>query len=145
MKIRLLNKRGINLISLICIVVVMLIITGTVIVSFDNIYTSSIKKSFANELYNIQKLVDEYHFKYGKYPTIGDEIELNVYELDLYELGVNEANRGRKNKNNLDDVYVVNTSTGKIKYKKGVNIGGIEYDRLDENNEINLILKEKGK
>ena len=48
MKAKIKNKFGINLVSLVCIIVVIAIISGTVVLSFDNIYVSTKKKDFAN-------------------------------------------------------------------------------------------------
>ena len=126
MKSKNLKRLGINLIALICLIAVMAIILGTVVVSFNTIYISTKKKEFANEIYTIQKMAEEYHFKYGKYPTNDQG------ELDLYELGVNETNRGRKN-NNEDDVYTINDE-GIVSYKKGADIGGTKYYTLEDVN-----------
>lgn len=136
---RKIDKSGINLAALICLVVVMALIISTITLSFNNIYISTKKKEFANEIYTIQKMVEEYHFKYGKYPIVSEDTK----ELDLYELGVNETNRGRKSKGN-DDIYVVNEENGKVTYQKGVNIGGKTYYTLEDNSQDRLKLKESG-
>lgn len=135
------NKIGINLVSLICIIVVTSIITGTVVVSFNNIYISTRKKEFANELYTIQKMAEEYKFKHENYPIVKElEDEKGWYELDLYELGVNETNRGRKS--NENDIYIINENTGEVKYKNGVNIGNETYDSVSGTSD-NLVLNKK--
>ena len=138
MKAKIKNKFGINLVSLVCIIVVIAIISGTVVLSFDNIYVSTKKKEFANEIYTIQKMAEEYKFKNGKYPTVGEKDAEDFSEIDLYELGVNETNRGRKT-NGDDDVYKINEN-GKVKYAKGVNIGGKEYYSFSGNGS-NLVLE----
>lgn len=127
------KKEGISLVALICTVVVGLIVLSTVVCSFKNILNSTKKKEFANEIYTIEKMVEEYKFKNETYPIIS-ETEGTINELDLYELGVNETKRGRKEKGE-DDIYTVDVTTGKVTYKKGVKIGSITYYNLDDNNQ----------
>lgn len=127
------KKEGISLVALICTIVVGLIILSTVVFSFNNILNSTKKKEFANEIYTIEKMVEEYKFKNETYPIIS-ETEGTINELDLYELGVNETKRGRKEKGE-DDIYTVDVTTGKVTYKKGVKIGSITYYNLDDNNQ----------
>lgn len=127
------KKEGISLVALICTIVVGLIILSTVVFSFNNILNSTKKKEFANEIYTIEKMVEEYKFKNEIYPIIS-ETEGTTNELDLYELGVNETKRGRKEKGE-DDIYTIDVTTGKVTYKKGVKIGSITYYNLDDNNQ----------
>lgn len=127
------KKEGISLVALICTIVVGLIILSTVVFSFNNILNSTKKKEFANEIYTIEKMVEEYKFKNEIYPIIS-ETEGTTNELDLYELGVNETKRGKKEKGE-DDIYTIDVTTGKVTYKKGVKIGSITYYNLDDNNQ----------
>lgn len=136
-------KKGINLVALVCVIFVLIILAGTIVVSFNNIYISTKKKEFANEIYNVQKLVDQYYFKNGEYPVKGNDIYFDLSlvddvktefiptkEVDLYEAGVEESNRGQKNISE-DDIYIVSNS-GVIYYKLGQKIGDETYYTLTD-------------
>ena len=134
------NKKGVSLVALVATIFIMLIIAGTVTVSFSNIYNSTRKKEFANEIYSIQKLVDQYYFRNNEYPvkegtttTVSiNGANLSLSEIDLYELGANETNRGQRKEGNNDDVYLVSEETGKVYYKKGWKIGDNTYYNLTD-------------
>lgn len=137
MKRIILKKNGVTLTALVSLIIIMGIITVTVVVSFNNIYITTKKKEFANELYTIQKMAEEYKFKNGKYPIK----DTGTNEIDLYELGINEVKQGLRKDD--DDIYTIDEITGKIRYKKGVNIGGTSYYQLEDNLQLdNLKLKE---
>ena len=134
------KKNGITIVALICIIFVILILSGTIIVSFNNVLVSTRQKEFANEVYSIQKLVDQYYFKNGKYPVKGEDIsfvEKNTYttiigkEIDLYEADVNESKRGKRYNLDAEDVYIV-SEDGSVYYIKGEKIGQKVYYTLTD-------------
>lgn len=133
-------KRGVSLVSLAIIIVVMLILTSIVVISgFDTMSATTIN-TFAVEILNIQTTVDEYYYKYNKYP-VGEDITINVSDIaegsleqfnaetiidnnitlkiiDLSLLGINENKFG--NKEVEKDVYALSEETGKVYYLIGV-------------------------
>lgn len=132
------NKNGINLMALICITAVLLILAGTIVVSFNNVIISTSQKEFANEIYSIQKLVDQYYFKNGDYPVKGENISfiekstnttVTGKEINLYEADVNEAKRGKRNNLDEEDIYIV-SEAGVVYYVKGEKIGQNVYYTL---------------
>lgn len=134
------KKNGINLMALICIVFVLLILAGTLVVSFNNVFISTKEKEFANEIYSIQKLVDQYYFKNAEYPVKGEDISfveqftntpVTGKELDLYEADVNEAKRGKRSNSDEEDIYIV-SETGVVYYMKGEKIGKNVYYTLTD-------------
>lgn len=131
------KKNGINLIALVCITFVLLILSGTIIVSFNNVFNSTREKEFANEIYSIQKLVDQYYFKNRVYPVKGEEVsfidsENNTIvgkEIDLYEADVNESKRGKRRNSDSKDIYII-SADGVVYYMKGEEIGDNIYYKL---------------
>ena len=149
------NKKGISLIALICTIAIALILVSTIGVSFNNIYQSTKKKEFANEIYSIQKLVDQYYFKNNEYPTYDGDVTIDLSSLDngsdqfgaethmltstitlkplnLYEAGVQEASRGIQKDGDNTDMYLVSEKTGIVYYQKGEDIGNKTYYALNE-------------
>lgn len=142
------NRKGVSLMALVCTIVIMLVLAATVTVSFNQIIKSTREKEFANEVYSIQKLVDQYKFKNNKYPVYDDyEVEVDISkdklqfleedsssifrEINLYEAGVEELNRGHLT-NGDDDIYIVSESTGKVYYLKGVKISNRTFYTLTD-------------
>ncbi|MEG0873405.1 MAG: hypothetical protein RSE00_05310 [Clostridia bacterium] len=101
----------------------------------------------------MQKLVEKYEFENGKFPIEGEvEINLNNINIDertqfanepgfktgkvvlqkinLYEAGIETITRGRTEKSDLSDVYLVSLSTGSVYYQKGEKIGNRLYYTL---------------
>ena len=155
------NKRGISMAVLVLTVTVILILSGTVFMSFNGISTSIKQREFANEIHNLQNIIEQYKFLNGKYPTtesvdfditeIFDEYgsqfssepgysqkKITLEKIDLYETGVESISRGIENSEN--DVYAVSTATGNLYYLEGVEIGNTTYytltDELKEKLEI---------
>ncbi len=136
------KRKGITIITLILTVLMMVILASVVIVSYNNILVSTQKKEFANEIYTIQKLVDNYKFMNNKYPVKSGEVtpsslnssfqgESGTYsELDLYEAGVEETSKGLGTTSS--DIYVVADNTGKVYYVSGYEIGGNIYYTLTD-------------
>ena len=136
------KRKGITIITLILTALMMVILASVVVVSYNNILVSTQKKEFANEMYTIQKLVDNYKFMNNKYPVKSGEVtprnlnssfygESGTYsELDLYEAGVEETSKGHKK--NSSDIYVVANNTGTVYYVGGYEIGGNIYYTLTD-------------
>lgn len=148
------NKKAISIVALVCIIFIMLILVSTITVSFNNIYISTKKKEFANEIYSIQKLVDQYYFRNNKYPILDNQVKIDLAmlkkeeatqfeeetddledevffsELNLYEAGADSVKRGQKSDSDFDDIYIVSETTGKVYYKKGQKIGNNVYYTL---------------
>lgn len=158
------NKKGISLVALICTIAITLMLVVTIGISFNNIYQSTLKKEFANEIYSIQKLVDQYYFKNNKYPTLAGSVDIDLSSLeygadqfvaetrlltetitlkplDLYEAGVQETNRGQGRDDDNKDIYLVSEKTGVVYYLKGEEIGNKTYYALNDElkREIGLI------
>lgn len=108
---------------------------------------------YAMELLNIQNSVDEYYYKYDKYPAYTN-ILLNVSDIelgDLYQfedetiedetisfksidfnlIGINDLRYGTSNQTR--DIYVLSENTGKVYYLLGVEYNGkIHYTLTEE-------------
>ncbi len=135
------QNKGITLASLIVTLVIMVILASAVIISYNNIVTSTEQKEFASEIYSIQKLVDNYKFMNNKLPVKSEIVPTSknplfqgesttYYELDLYEAGVEQVSRGTKKTAN--DIYIV-TNSGKVYYLEGQEIGkNIYYTLTDD-------------
>ena len=149
------RKEGISLLAMLVTVIILLILVTTIMVSYDAIKNSTLKKEFAHEIYAVQKLVDEYKFKYNKYPvkeiknvsltnveqTSKEQFStepsfdtgiIELYELDAYEAGIESLARGVKKDGNENDIYVISQNTGKVYYLKGVVIDGKIYYALND-------------
>ena len=145
-------KKGITLASLMGTLVIMVILVTSVIVTTDNIKNTTYKKSFAEEMYSIKNLVEEYEFLYSKYPVKDVEIEFDLStintndkeqfngevvidnkikfrEIDYSRAGVSKLSKGMK-KNGDKDCYVFSEDTKKIYYLKGEEIGDNMYYTL---------------
>lgn len=146
---RKLQKKGVSLAVLVLTISILLVLLSTVIFSYSNVKNATRKKEFATEVYSLEKLIAEYHLRNNKYPTtsykvtikIADIKEENRYqftdesgystgtiqlrEIDLYEAGVEEITRGKKEQQN--DMYVLSEETGKVYYLKGERIGEQVY------------------
>lgn len=150
-------KKGISLMSLVVTIAVVLILTTTITVSFNTVYVATKKKDFANEIYNIQKLVDMYYYRNEEYPVVSqyenmivDLSQLNnedkqqfanetddlssilvLKRLDLYETGVNESKNGHGTVEDKD-IYCVSEKTGLVYYIKGKRFSNDVYYTLTE-------------
>lgn len=145
------NKRnGISLMVLSITIVVVIILSSTIIISYNEILEDTLKKDFSNEIYSIQKLVEGYKFLNGDYPILDeyilnmDEIDENyrfefenesfvdgkvkLYVIDLSKCDVQNVKRG--NKINDKDIYVVSKNTGIVYYIDGVLINNMRYYTL---------------
>ena len=133
-------KKGISLVSLAIVIVIIIILAGIVVITGLNSAEVATLNTFALEILNIQNAVDEYHFRYEKYPVGTDKIlsmseietdfvdqfadetvvdeQITFKMVDLALIGINDTEFG-KNKT-LNDVYVLSEKTGKVYYLAGV-------------------------
>lgn len=149
------KKDGISLLVLVITIVVTIILASTIVISYNAITTSTLKKEFAKEIYTIQKQVEQYKFMNNIYP-LGEDITIdlstinesnkiefkdeNGYEsgkiilkkIDLYEAGVESVKRGVAKDGDTADVYAYSTVTGKAYYIKGVKISKVMYYSLTD-------------
>jgi len=142
-------NRGITLISLIITIVVMLIITSTTItVSYDRFEINNFNK-MENDIELLSDKVENYYLKYNGLPTIKDdtgnfveytyttlEFEKNAndnekyYILDLSameEVALNYGKEGYNNVNSSDDVYIINEKSYQIYYVRGIKVKQAKY------------------
>ena len=148
------NKYGITFTALVITMIIIVILLSGIIIGYDNIRESTLKRDFAHEIYTIEKLVEEYDFRYSKYPT-NSEITINLSNvpenekfqfqgepgfddgtitlniLNYVELGIENLNYGT-GKTSLD-YYAISKETGKVYYAAGDEIGDrIYYTLTDE-------------
>ncbi len=147
-------KKGISLVSLIIVIVVMVILAGIVVVTGLDSNENITIDTFALELLDVQNGVDEYYYRYEKYPS-GNEYILDVTKVesldqfaeeDVVENGINfkivdlsligikstEFGSGEGK-----DIYVLSEKTGIVYYLEGVTYENkIYYTLTDELYEI---------
>lgn len=149
-----------SLISLTIVIIVMLIIAGILVVSVYETNGAVEINAFGSEILNIQNAVDEYYYRYDKYP-VGNEYLINVSDIssgsiiqfseetvadnkmafktvNLSLVGINDTYFGKGNGN---DVYVLSEKTGKVYYIQGINFEGTVYYTLTQ--ELQSILNIK--
>ncbi len=146
-------KNGVTMIVLVITIIIMLVLAGTVILSFNGINTSAKQREFATEIHNLQKLVDQYMFLNGTYP-VKEEVNFDISsiesenkvqflgesgytsnvirlkKIDLYEAGVETISRGTQK--TVYDVYAVSEETGKVYYLNGFSSGEKTYYTLTD-------------
>lgn len=141
-------KKAISLVSLVIVIIVMIILSGTVIITSNNSVKTANKTMFANEILNIQTLVDEYYLNNGTYPA-GNEKIFNYtaldtkaqeqfsletgntfYEVSLKDIGLSSVEYGNKDTEN--DVYVLSKTTGKVYYLEGMEFENNTYYTVAE-------------
>jgi len=133
-------KKGISLVSLVIVVIIMSILAGVVLVTGTSSFRTAELSTYAVEILNIQNAVDEYHFRYDKYP-VGEEITLDISQVkedfrtqfahetisdskikfkvvDLSLIGISNTEYG--NNITVKDAYVVSETTGKVYYLQGL-------------------------
>lgn len=152
------NKKGITLLVLMVTITTLMIIFTATTLAYTNISNSTKQREFAKEIYEVQKLVDQYYFLNDKYPvnkfTEAFSLDLNsipvnsreqfekepgyasflieLREVDLYEIGATEVNRGLKANSDTSDIYAVSENTGIVYYLKGQKIGRDRYFTLND-------------
>ena len=148
------NKNGITLVALIATIMVIIILTTTAVVSYSSFSVNAKKRAFANEIYTLQKQVEDYKFRNNKYPignakevsissldsqlvsifnTNGEQIQENkvtFYEIDFEKLDLDSLTRGMNNTSN--DIYLFSNESKKVYYIVGEKIGDKTYYFLDD-------------
>lgn len=154
MKNKIKSKKGITMVSLVITIVVMLILVSAIVLSTDFAIKSTNKKDFSKEIYQIQNLIKVYKVKNSKLPVTSDvTIDINeipidsksdfsdeqgfdtgtviLKEIDLNELGVEDAKLGYK-KEGEKDFYAISEATNKVYYVAGKKIGNTVYYTLND-------------
>ena len=152
------NKKGITLLVLMVTLTTLMIIFTAITLAYTNISNSTKQREFAKEIYEIQKLVDQYYFLNNKYPVskfnesfsldlnsipVNSRVQfekepgyasflIELREIDLYEAGAQEVNRGLKANSDSTDIYAVSEKTGIVYYIKGQKIGREKYFTLND-------------
>ncbi len=131
------KKKGIALISIVVVVLIISILTGTIAGSaYKNIKKSELR-DFAKEIKTVEDFFGEYtNSNSGQIPVkanvvvnvagkesvfAGEKIvnsTVNLYKIDLDKIGLHSLHRG--NEKTPDDVYLYSETTKKIYYSKGV-------------------------
>ena len=145
------KKQGITLVTLVVAIIIITAISTIAVVSVSDIISDVNLKTFAREMYNLQKFVDTYKSKNngeldftiytvktsdltGDLATIisekegASEDEISFYVLDvdaLNKLGVDELNYGKGT--DVRDVYAVSAETGILYYLYGFDSRGTRY------------------
>lgn len=143
-------KKGISLVSLIISIIIMTILAGIVTISGISSVKSVALDTFALEILDIQNAVEEYRYKYGKYPVTTDYLfdtrnvedisqfseetitdnNINFKLVDLSSIGIRNTKYG--NNDTLKDVYVLSEKTGIVYYLTGVSYERKRYYTLTD-------------
>lgn len=151
-------KKGMSLITLAVTIAIILLITGTVVISGLSSLESAKKTSFGIEIKNIQEVTDEYILKTGEsvpviktvnlntaglsssvisaqfvYKTVSEPITSNILQLnviDLSKLGIKDTKYG-KGETALD-YYAISPTTNRVYYLAGIKAGGEVYYTLTD-------------
>ena len=144
-------KKGVSLISLVIVIIIMIILLGIIVISATSSIENVNINTFALEILNIQNAVNNYHYRYEKYPA-EQEYFLNIEDinseflsqfdqetvqdnkisfkvLDLSSIGINDSTYGT---GDGADRYVLSETTGKVYYLKGVEYDGVIYYTLTD-------------
>lgn len=138
------NRKGITLLSALIIIVVLLMFTGTIVVSTDYILKETDKKDFVREYKLVKSATKDYIMRNDG--IIDDEFEetsfdlanvssenleqfdgetikadntIEMYVIDLDKIGVINTTYGLKSESDENDVYLLSKITGIVYYKKG--------------------------
>jgi len=151
------TNKGITLVSLIIILTVILIITSTTVyVSMDRFEINEFNK-LNNDIELLKDRISNYYLKYNTLPIIRDNSNVPVkytytelsfvknvndnenyfiIDLDAIEgISLNYGEKGFKNLNTSDEVYIINEETHQIYYVKGIEFNGKIYHYIKKENE----------
>ncbi len=149
------NKKGISIVSLSIVIIILLILLSTISISITYSVENAKKRTFAEEIYNIQSLVSEYIENEESLPVTTETIkikpsdvsqfsvetivdgEIMLEVLDLRELGIKNTKYGNKEIGDTEeekskDIYAVSPSTGKVYYIAGFKSSDKIYYTLTE-------------
>lgn len=153
------NNKGITMVSLIITIVVMLIIASTtVFVSFDRFQSNNLDKMY-NDIGLLSDKVKNYYLKYKGLPivrnaTSNEPIKYdyttfeftknindndNYYVLDLKAMegiSLNYGEEGFSNPNLSDDVYIINEKSHQIYYVRGIEVEDTTYYTIPSNESV---------
>lgn len=145
------NNKGITLVSLVIVIVVMFIIASiTVNISFDRFEINNLKKMLS-DLELLEDKVNNYYLEYNELPIVseytciktfeknsGDNDNYYIINLEALDKGIalNYGKDGFENPNNSDDVYIINEQSHNIYYAKGIEMKGKYYYSFIDNSEI---------
>ena len=142
-------KKGISLVSLIIAIVVMGILAGIVVVTGLDSNENITLETFALELLDVQNGVDEYYYRYEKYPSGNEYIldstkveslaqfaeedivenGINFKIVDLSLIGIKSAEFGG---GEGKDIYVLSEKTGIVYYLAGITYENKTYYTLTD-------------
>lgn len=153
------NNKGITLVSLVIVIVVMFIIASiTVNISFDRFEINNLKKMLS-DLELLEDKVNNYYLEYNELPIVrdsennaikytykslgfeensGDNDNYYIINLEALDKGIalNYGKDGFEKQNNSDDVYIINEQSHNIYYAKGIEMKGKYYYSFIDNSEI---------
>lgn len=129
------KKKGAAIFSVVVVLVVISILTGTVVYNSNNNLKMAELKEFSQELKTVEMFFNEYldeNNEYGSSGTISVNVgeneafkeekkingEVNFYKIDLNKIGVVSSKRGKEEASG--DVYAFSPFTKKIYYLNGV-------------------------
>ena len=146
------KKDGMALVTMAVMLVIIILITGTVVISGLSSIESAKKTSFGIEIKKVQEIVNEYVTNTGEQVPItktlvlstsailaaditnqftGETITANAITLDvidIYKLGIKDTKYGRGE--NALDYYAVSPTTGKVFYPAGIKAADQTYYTL---------------
>lgn len=138
------KEKGIALVSLLIVISVMTIVASTVIyVSLDRFEINNLRKMY-NDIELLQDKVSNYYLKYEALPVLTQytttlDFETNRGDNDIYYIldleamegiSLNYGEKGFKNPNASNDVYIINQKSNIIYYVKGITLEGATYHTL---------------
>ena len=148
------NKKGISIVALSIVIIILLILLSTISISITYSVENAKKRTFAEEIYNIQSLVSEHVKKEAELPVTTESIQVEPSDvsqfseetiidgkitlevLDLQELDLKNTKYGNKEigdePGKQKDVYAVSPSTGKVYYLAGFKAKDKTYYTLTE-------------
>lgn len=149
------NKKGITLLSAVIIIVVLLMFTGTIVVSTDYIIEETNRKEFNREYKIIKSATKDYIVRNSGAIDFeelsldltgissedlkqfdGEEIVNNtieMYIIDLEKIGVINTTYGIKKDGNTEDRYLLSKKTNTVYYQKGFENGdNIYFKPIDD-------------
>lgn len=150
------SNKGITLVTLIITIVVIFIVAGTTVYTSLDRFEINRYNKMKNDLELLSDKVANYYLKYNSIPVVRDETNSpilypipefdknvndneNYYIIDLSAMegiSLNYGKEGFNNPNASDDVYIINESSHQIYYVKGIEVKGVIYHTLENNNTL---------
>lgn len=153
------SDKGISLLSLVITIVIMTIIASVTINTSKDRYEINNINKMINDIKLLEDKVSNYYLRYNAIPVVRDvdnnipieykhttiSFDTNInddevyYILDLAAMPgitLNYGQEGFENINQSDDVYIINNKTHHIYYVRGIELDGVFYHSMLENNKI---------